>query len=103
MVAIAPYFIETELNKDQFAHWNSDPEALELIRKGFQGKQMLKWETENHFLNTFKGTQCWFFRPDEAALKLINILNARNGSVWMIRPQQMQPFNVPDYVLPKTR
>ena len=44
-----------------------------------------------------------FFRPDEAALKLINVLNARNGSVWLIKPKQMQPFNVPDYVLPKTK
>ena len=43
------------------------------------------------------------FRPEEAALKLINVLNARNGSVWLIKPKQMQPFNVPDYVLPKTK
>ena len=43
------------------------------------------------------------FRPDEAALKLINVLNSRNGSVWLIKPKQMQPFNVPDYVLPKTK
>ena len=30
----------------------------------------------------------------------MNILGANNGSVWMIRPEQMQPFNVPDYKLP---
>ena len=41
------------------------------------------------------------FRPREAATKLINCLNANNGSIWMMRPNQMQVFNVADYVLPK--
>jgi len=83
VIAAAPYFIETSLNEDNFSKWNSDPEALQIIRKAFEGKTMLT--------------------PDEAALKLVNVLNAKNGSVWLIRPEQMQPFNVPDYVLPKTR
>jgi len=83
VIAAAPYFIETALNDDNFSKWNSDPEALEIIRKGFEGKKMMS--------------------PDEAALKLINTLNARNGSVWLIRPDQMQPFNAPDYVLPKLK
>ncbi len=80
---MAPYFIDTPLNESQFAKWNSDPEAVAIIRKSFEGKEMMS--------------------VDEAALKLINVLNAKNGSVWMIKPKQMQPFNVPDYVLPKTR
>ena len=83
VIAVAPYFIETSLNDDNFSQWTTDTEALEIIRKGFEGKKMLP--------------------VDEAALKLINVLNARNGSVWLIKPQQMQPFNVPDYVLPKTK
>ena len=83
MIAVAPYFIQTPLNAEEFAKWTSDKEALEIIRNGFKGKEMLS--------------------SDEAALKLINVLNAKNGSVWMIRPKQMQPFNAPDYVLPKTR
>ena len=83
VIAVAPYFIQTPLNDEEFAKWTSDKEALEIIRNGFKGKEMLS--------------------SDEAALKLINVLNAKNGSVWMIRPKQMQPFNAPDYVLPKTR
>ena len=54
VIAVAPYFIETSLNDDSFAKWNSDPEALEIIRKGFEGKKMMT--------------------PDEAALKLVNTL-----------------------------
>ncbi len=42
-------------------------------------------------------------RTEEVALKLINILGAKNGTVWMIRPNQMQPFNIPDYKLPHTQ
>ena len=58
VIAAAPYFIETSLNEDHFSKWNpSDPEALEIIRKGFEGKKMMS--------------------PDEAALKLINTLNAK--------------------------
>jgi len=44
------------------------------------------------------------FKPldlDEAALKLINVLNAAPGSVWYFTPNQLQPANLPDYVLPK--
>merc|ERR1711976_1127142 len=33
VIAVAPYFIETELNGDNFAHWTNDEEALEIIRK----------------------------------------------------------------------
>ena len=40
-------------------------------------------------------------RVPDVALKLINILNSNSGSVWMIRPEQAQPFNIPDYRLPK--
>ena len=39
-------------------------------------------------------------RVEDVALKLVNILNAKTGSVWLIRPEQLQPFNVPDYRLP---
>ena len=83
VIAVAPYFIETELNGDNFAHWTNDEEALEIIRKNAVGKPMLS--------------------VTEAALKLVNVLNARNGAVFLIKPNQMQPFNVPDYVLPKTK
>ena len=62
VIAVAPYFIETALNEDNFAKWNSDPEALQIIRKGFEGKKMMT--------------------ADEAALKLINVLNSR----WEILP-----------------
>ena len=62
VIAVAPYFIETALNEDNFAKWNSDPEALQIIRKGFEGKKMMT--------------------TDEAALKLVNVLNAR----WEILP-----------------
>ncbi len=41
-----------------------------------------------------------WIRVEETALKLVNVLGAKSGSVWMIRPEQMQPFNVPDYKLP---
>ena len=37
VIAAAPYFIETSLNEDNFAKWNSDPEALQIIRKAFEG------------------------------------------------------------------
>jgi len=83
VIAVAPYFIETALNEDGFSKWSEDSEAVDIIRKNFEGKEMMS--------------------PDEAALKLINVLNSRNGSVWLIKPKQMQPFNVPDYVLPKTK
>lgn len=83
VIAVAPYFIDTQLNEDGFAKWTSDGEALEIIRQNFKGKEMLSTE--------------------EAALKLINVLNARNGSIWFIKPKQFQPLNVPDYVLPKTK
>ena len=33
------------------------------------------------------------FRPDEAALKIFNIFNSQSGSVWLIRPGMMPPFN----------
>ena len=62
---MAPYFIETALNEDNFAKWNSDPEALQIIRKGFEGKKMMT--------------------ADEAALKLINVLNSR----WEILPNSL--------------
>ena len=32
MIAVAPYFIETELNGDNFAHWTNDEEALEILK-----------------------------------------------------------------------
>ena len=41
-----------------------------------------------------------FMKPEEVALKVINILNAKNGSVWYMRPNQMQPINIPDNRLP---
>ena len=44
-----------------------------------------------------------YFSVDETALKLVNILSAKTGTVWMIRPNQMQPFNIPDYKLPHTQ
>ena len=37
VIAAAPYFIETSLNEDNFSKWNSDPEALQIIRKAFEG------------------------------------------------------------------
>ena len=42
-----------------------------------------------------------FSSLEEAALKLINVLNAAPGSVWYFTPNQLQPANLPDYVLPK--
>ena len=35
------------------------------------------------------------FSLDEAALKLINVLNAAPGSVWYFTPNQLQPANLP--------
>ena len=43
------------------------------------------------------------FSPDEAALKIFNIFNSQSGSVWLIRPGMMPPFNIPDYRLPQPK
>ena len=39
------------------------------------------------------------FRLDEAALKLINVLNAAPGSVWYFTPNQLQPANLPGILI----
>ena len=48
-------------------------------------------------------TNFFYFRPDEAALKIFNTFNAMSGSIWLIRPGMMPPFNVPDYKLPQPK
>ena len=107
MIAVAPYFIETALNEDGFSKWSEDSEAVDIIRKNFEGKEMMSWVYFLFMIKDYRVHHSSFlsydFRPDEAALKLINVLNSRNGSVWLIKPKQMQPFNVPDCVLPKTK
>ena len=42
VIAVAPYFIETALNENNFDHWTNDEEAKEIIRKNAVGKPMLK-------------------------------------------------------------
>ena len=44
VIAVAPYFIETALNENNFDHWTNDEEAKEIIRKNAVGKPMLKYE-----------------------------------------------------------
>ena len=51
MIAVAPYFIETALNEDGFSKWSEDKEAVEIIRKNFEGKQMMSWVTIIHDLS----------------------------------------------------
>ena len=36
---------------------------------------------------------------DEAALKLINVLNAAPGSVWYFTPNQLQPASLPGILM----
>lgn len=78
VVAVAPYYIDTPLLTNDEATF---PDAMEAFKSSI---------TDNPVLE-----------PREAATKLINCLNANNGSIWMMRPNQMQVFNVADYVLPK--
>lgn len=82
VVAVAPYYIDTPFLAD-WADWTDDPKAQEVLRTSAEGKK--------------------FLSPDEAALKIFNVLNAASGSIWLLRPGMMPPFSVPDYVLPKPR
>jgi len=80
VVALCPYFVQTPLLNDDFAQWSDDLEVRELIKEVSQNRQ--------------------FHTPEETAQKLLNILDAQNGTVWMIRPEQQQPFFIPDFEAP---
>lgn len=82
VAAVAPYYIATPFLGD-WADWTEDPRAQMELKKSAEGK---------NFLN-----------PDEAALKVFNIFNSQSGSVWLIRPGMMPPFNIPDYRLPQPK
>jgi len=82
VVGVAPYFIENPLF-DDFDNWTPDPGCREALRKSAEGKK--------------------FLTPDEAALKIFDVFNATSGSIWLIRPGMMPPFNVPDYKLPQPK
>jgi len=84
VIAMAPYWIDTPLLKNEEATF---PELMD---------ELTSSQTEE--TNEYGGK---VLEPGEAATKLINCLNANNGSIWMMRPNQMQVFNVADYVLPK--
>jgi len=83
VIAVAPYWIDTPFMKSEEATF---PDLMD----DFRSSQTNNPEYGGKVLE-----------PCEAATKLINCLNANNGSIWMMRPNQMQVFNVADYVLPK--
>lgn len=82
VAAVAPYYIATPFLGD-WEDWTDDTRAQMELRRSAEGK---------NFLN-----------PEEAALKIFNIFNSVSGSVWLIRPGMMPPFNVPDYRLPQPK
>jgi len=63
--------------------WTPDTGAQEVLKQSAQGKR--------------------FLTPDEAALKIFNVFKSQSGSVWLLRPGMMPPFNVPDYRLPQPK
>ncbi len=42
VVALAPYFVETQLVDDEFVHFTDDQEARNLIKEAAVGKSFLK-------------------------------------------------------------
>jgi len=82
IVAVAPYYIDTPF-LGSWQDWTEDAEAQEVLKQSAQGKK--------------------FLEPDEAALKIFNVFNSQSGSVWLVRPGMMPPFNVPDYKLPQPK
>jgi len=82
VAAVAPYYIATPFLGD-WADWTADPEAQVVLKRSAEGKS--------------------FLNPDEAALKIFNIFNCQSGSVWLLRPGMMPPFNIPDYRLPQPK
>jgi len=81
VIAVAPHLMETDFFKNKEAPANPSEETSKII---------------DDFWATHKPLEL-----EEAALKLINVLNAAPGSVWYFTPNQLQPSNLPDYVLPK--
>jgi len=82
VAAVAPSYIATPFLGD-WSHWTEDLRAQLELKKSAEGKN--------------------FLSPDEAALKIFNIFNSQSGSVWLIRPGMMPPFNIPDYRLPQPK
>merc|ERR1712130_320418 len=80
VVAVAPYYIDTPF-MGTWEDWTPDAGAQEVLKQSAQGKR--------------------FLPPDEAALKIFNVFKSESGSVWLLRPGMMPPFNVPDYSLPR--
>lgn len=86
VIAAAPTFIkETTMVSDNFGGFTEEEDNLKIIRDS---------------VDATNSSGPKYLEPDEFALKIINILNAKNGSIWFMRPRQMQPINIPDNRLP---
>jgi len=82
VVAVAPYYIDTPFLGD-WGEWTPDPKAQEELEKSARGKK--------------------FLTPAEAALKIFNVCRSESGSIWLLRPGMLPPFNIPDYKLPQPK
>uniref|UniRef100_D3PGX4 15-hydroxyprostaglandin dehydrogenase [NAD(+)] n=1 Tax=Lepeophtheirus salmonis TaxID=72036 RepID=D3PGX4_LEPSM len=81
ILSVVPYYFEgSKMVENGFEALTSDLDARKHLQEAVKGKKFLTGE--------------------EASLKIINVLNAKNGSVWFIRPHQLQPINIPDNRLP---
>lgn len=82
VVAVAPYYIDTPF-MGQWKDWTPDTLAQKELENSAAGKK--------------------FLSPGEAALKIFNVLRSESGSIWLLRPGMLPPFNIPDYKLPQPK
>ena len=111
-MGVAPYYVDTPF-LGAWTDWTPDSQAQKELEKSAHGKKFLRW-VQTKILKFKETSQIKYlalclkqlniitgFSPGEAALKIFNVCRGESGSIWLLRPGMLPPFNVPDYKLPQ--